>query len=727
MERQVERLLRLAGRLSRELLGADAVALVLRRGDQLEVLTEGEERARLEPFVRTFAQQWNWRKSGRARHVHGEQTTSLAEALRRAGFLHATGIGLAEAEGASVAIVLFFRTGRGATPSALRRAKALLRILGDEVHTFLGRAAPEASAEEDVAEQARFFRDTLPIGLAEVVGGRIASINAFLTRLLGGREEVVGRPVETVIAGPDRKEFRGWLGRLVGGTQPEPLRVRLRRAGGDTLPAEVRGVVQAIGPESPVWLLFLDRRRLASAESEREELIRKAAAFQEVLGLALADADEREIAARVLERVAAELRADAGRVVAFSLRDGRVETLAECSMSGAGLPAANPPGWWVYALPGRKPYVLDTRKRSRGAPDWVLQVLERGCRRCFCAPLGCGGRTIGALLLFSIREDAFGSEDRAWLEQAAGLLALALERAEFRRVAEDHFQNCEPDRSRELAEKTAELERLNAALLNLLEDLRAVNRRLEQTTRDLLRSNEDLKSFVTTVSHDLRAPLRAIQGFTEAAMEETGDILGEEASVYLRRSLEAARRMDELIEDLLEYSRLGTMRVEVAPVDLDEVVDEVLAIHQAGIRKSEAVLDVARPLGRILGHDRVLVQVLSNLVSNALKFVKPGEKPVVHIRSETRGGVRRVWVEDRGIGIPAEHRERIFGVFERLHGIETYPGTGVGLAIVRRGLERMGGSVGVESTPGAGSRFWIELPLPSDEPSADADAPHRAG
>ena len=250
-------------------------------------------------------------------------------------------------------------------------------------------------------------------------------------------------------------------------------------------------------------------------------------------------------------------------------------------------------------------------------------------------------------------------------------------------------------------------------MLNLLEDLRAVNRRLEQTTRDLLRSNEDLKSFVTTVSHDLRAPLRAIQGFTEAAMEETGDVLGEEASVYLRRSLEAARRMDELIEDLLEYSRLGTMRVEVAPVDLDEVVDEVLAIHQAGIRKSEAVLDVARPLGRILGHDRVLVQVLSNLVSNALKFVKPGEKPVVHIRSETRGGVRRVWVEDRGIGIPAERVDRLFKSFSQVDASMTrkYGGTGLGLAICKGLVEMMGGEIGVHSEEGHGSVFHFTVPF----------------
>jgi signal transduction histidine kinase len=121
-------------------------------------------------------------------------------------------------------------------------------------------------------------------------------------------------------------------------------------------------------------------------------------------------------------------------------------------------------------------------------------------------------------------------------------------------------------------------------------------------------------------------------------------------------------------------------------------------------------VNVHEPLPPVVGHEATLSQVLANLLCNGAKFVPPGRAPVLDVRAEARNGVVRLWVEDNGIGIQQEHQERIFGVFERLHGSEEYPGTGIGLAIVRKGVERMGGKVGVESSPGAGSRFWIELP-----------------
>lgn len=112
----------------------------------------------------------------------------------------------------------------------------------------------------------------------------------------------------------------------------------------------------------------------------------------------------------------------------------------------------------------------------------------------------------------------------------------------------------------------------------------------------------------------------------------------------------------------------------------------------------------------VVAHRQTLVQMVANLIGNALKLVSPGVRSEVRVRAEARDGLVRLWVEDNGIGIAPEHQQRIFRVFERLHGSETYPGTGIGLAIVRKGAERMGGRVGVESAAGAGSCFWIELP-----------------
>jgi len=167
--------------------------------------------------------------------------------------------------------------------------------------------------------------------------------------------------------------------------------------------------------------------------------------------------------------------------------------------------------------------------------------------------------------------------------------------------------------------------------------------------------------------------------------------------------------MDRLIRDLLAYSRVSRMEMRPAPVDLREVVQEALAQLEAAIQEREAQIAVVEPLPSVLAHRSVLAQVVENLLSNAVKFVAQGVRPRVRVWAEGHGDWVRLWVEDNGIGIAPEHQERIFRVFERLHGVEAYPGTGVGLAIVRKGIERMGGRVGVESEVGQGSRFWIEL------------------
>jgi signal transduction histidine kinase len=168
--------------------------------------------------------------------------------------------------------------------------------------------------------------------------------------------------------------------------------------------------------------------------------------------------------------------------------------------------------------------------------------------------------------------------------------------------------------------------------------------------------------------------------------------------------------MESLIEDLLDYSRLGHEEFPLQPVALDAVLDQALTQATGEVERRSASVKVQRPLPRVLGHQGTLVRVVANLLSNAVKFVPQGKTPVVTVGAENRGATVRLWVEDNGIGIKPEHRERVFRLFERLHGVESFPGTGVGLAIVRKGLESLGGNCGVDSEPGRGSRFWIELP-----------------
>src|SRR6185295_4336248 len=191
--------------------------------------------------------------------------------------------------------------------------------------------------------------------------------------------------------------------------------------------------------------------------------------------------------------------------------------------------------------------------------------------------------------------------------------------------------------------------------------------------------------------------------------EDYGAQFDEQGRGWLQQMIGGTQRMDALIRDLLAYARVSREQVPLEAIDLDDIVARLLDSMRTELEERKALVRVDSPLGRVLGHPMTLSQALANIVSNAAKFVPPGRRPEIRIRAERRGDRRRVWVEDNGLGIEPEHRARIFKLFERLHPRETFPGTGIGLAIVWRSVERMNGQVGVESTPGLGSRFYVEL------------------
>jgi signal transduction histidine kinase len=166
--------------------------------------------------------------------------------------------------------------------------------------------------------------------------------------------------------------------------------------------------------------------------------------------------------------------------------------------------------------------------------------------------------------------------------------------------------------------------------------------------------------------------------------------------------------MDLLIEDVLKLSRLGREPIRLQALDLEKILRKVIA-EMPQVQESLAEISVAQPLHKVLGHESLLSQCASNLLGNAVKFVAPGVRPQVNIWTEAFNDRVRVWIKDNGVGIPKGKQDRIFGLFQRLHHDDAYPGTGIGLAIVRKAIERMNGKVGVESEPGQGSRFWLEL------------------
>lgn len=251
--------------------------------------------------------------------------------------------------------------------------------------------------------------------------------------------------------------------------------------------------------------------------------------------------------------------------------------------------------------------------------------------------------------------------------------------------------------------KTAEF-----ALQHLNETL---EQRIEQRTAQLTEINQELEAFTYTVSHDLRAPLRIMQGFSQALEEDYGDRLDEVAASYIQNISESAVRMDHLIHDLLTYSRLNRTQIQLQPTDLNDVIVTALQQLSATLQETQAIVDVSPQLPSVIAHRATLIQIIVNLISNAIKFVEPETQPIVKISAQIHENSVRLSVEDNGIGIADKYHDRIFGVFERLHGIEAFPGTGIGLAIVRKGIDRMGGTVGLESQLDHGSHFWISLPL----------------
>jgi PAS domain S-box-containing protein len=246
------------------------------------------------------------------------------------------------------------------------------------------------------------------------------------------------------------------------------------------------------------------------------------------------------------------------------------------------------------------------------------------------------------------------------------------------------------------------------------EQLRQLNQELETRvtarTEALKKSYEQMEAFCYSIAHDLRAPLRSMTGFSGILLADYAPQLDEKARDYIGRIHQSAERMDQLIRDLLNYGRLNTAGLEIQDVNLDETFRTILTHHEQEIKEKRAKITRTGTLPRVRGHAIVLQTILSNLISNAMKFVAPGIAPVVSVRSEDRGAFVRIWVADNGIGIAPQNRAKIFGVFERLHSDNRYPGTGIGLAIVHKGIERMGGRVGIESQLNKGSRFWIELP-----------------
>ncbi|WP_104992510.1 ATP-binding protein [Deinococcus sp. NW-56] len=322
----------------------------------------------------------------------------------------------------------------------------------------------------------------------------------------------------------------------------------------------------------------------------------------------------------------------------------------------------------------RRPFYQDAYARGSDTPEEMVQHVSTVAS----LPVLRHGEVVGVLIAVIFEGRPWSHTDRIILETVVSSLGLALERAESVAL---------------LAERTAEL---------------------EQTNAELARSNAELEQFAYVASHDLQAPIRAMTSFAGLTQRRYGDVLDDRGRMYLTQIAESGEHMKRLVDDLLTFSRVHTTQREPERVDSGAVFDAVRRRLETGADLAGARL-TRGPLPPVLADPQQLDQLLQNLISNGLKYRRGGVTPEVHVWAEREGDFWRFGVRDNGIGIEPQYFGRIFEIFQRLHGREQYEGTGIGLAVCKKIVERHGGRLWVESEVGRGTTFFFTLPaVPGD-------------
>lgn len=326
----------------------------------------------------------------------------------------------------------------------------------------------------------------------------------------------------------------------------------------------------------------------------------------------------------------------------------------------------------VVLAENRTAFIEDLAQR----PDLVTPAApDHRFRSLLATPLRIGGKAVGVIKVFSAQPRKWSADEFRIIEWVSAQCTLVME-----------------------------CQRLRAQLAGSNRQLDAL---VAKRTAELQEIVNDLEHFSYTITHDLRAPLRAMHGFASMLEAESRDQLGEESRDYVRRIASAAARMDRLITDALSYSGVVRQEFTLEPIEPVRLLQGMIDSYPMFQRPAAEII-VKGELPLLMANEAGLTQCFSNLLGNAVKFVAPGTVPRVEIEAERRDGRVRLLFQDNGIGVPPEAKDRLFAMFQRLN--KSYEGTGVGLALVKKVAERMGGQVGVESREGCGSCFWLELP-----------------
>jgi light-regulated signal transduction histidine kinase (bacteriophytochrome) len=330
----------------------------------------------------------------------------------------------------------------------------------------------------------------------------------------------------------------------------------------------------------------------------------------------------------------------------------------------------------------------------------------------------CGAFCIMAIRRFlSLWQLAGGSHIPNLLDEGAAVIISALMLAGVLAIpslfytiqqAAETLRRAKDDLEIQVVQRTEELREANAHLSVELDERRRAEQRLARYTQELARSNAELEQFAYVASHDLQEPLRMVASFTQLLAKRYRGKLDQDADEFIGYAVDGANRMQRLINDLLAYSRVGTRSKPFKVVDANIIFREARDNLAKALEESGAVI-FQEPLPVVVGDEVQLLQVFQNLIANAIKF-HGAEPQQIQVAAQRQGQEWVFAIRDNGIGIPPEHQERIFSIFQRLHHRSEYPGTGVGLAICKKIVERHGGRIWLESQPGQGSTFYFSIP-----------------
>ncbi len=543
-------------------------------------------------------------------------------------------------------------------------------------------------------------------------------MSAGLYDMYGVKKEEVETTPELVAKAvhPDDMAFvQQQLALAIRGEKPYDVEHRILRPDGSILWTHSQAELQRDEAGNPriLWGTSVDITERKESVAVMHRYAEEATTLNVVSRTVSASLQLEEVMTAAIEAVAKMLHTDMALI--FLQEDNRLRLLAESSWQEKYRHKVTPLhrlGQCLCGLSAQQNEALYSADIHKDLRCTWEECKKAGMRSFAALPLASGGEVIGVLGLASAKERDF-SVRAEFLETLADTIATGLKNALLHRQIQQHAAELEErvaKRTAELEERSAETEKLNQAMLAMLEDLQTANARYVRVTQKLQKANRELETFTHSVSHDLKAPLRGIDGYSRLLLADYADKLDEDGQYFLRTIRAATIQMNQLIDDLLTYSRLEQRATQNEATRLREFVDTILQHHLDDIQTAGGEVSNTVPDITISTDPMGLEMAIRNVLTNALKFARKDSPPRIEISGhETENGCI-ITVKDNGIGFDMKFHDRIFGIFQRLHRSEDYPGTGVGLAIVRKAMTRLGGRVWAESSPGEGATFFLEIP-----------------